>query len=85
MAVFRVALANGDRLVIEPFVIAQAGEALARCDAETVALFAPRVWASVGEADRRHPRALQARYVMDESELAELGRSLGWAAALTAA
>lgn len=74
-----------DRLAIEPCVIAEAGEALARCDGETAALFAPRVWAGLGEADRRSPRALQARYVMDEGELAELGRSLGWTAALTAA
>ena len=75
----------GDRLAIEPCVIARAGEALERCDARTVALFAPRVWAGLGRAERRNPRALEARYVMDEAELAALGRSLGWSAARTAA
>ena len=73
-----------DRVAIEPWVIERAGEALARCDEETVALFAPRVWAGLEQEDKRNPRALQARYVMDALELDELGRSLGWAAAVAA-
>ncbi len=72
---------SADHFAIEPFVIEQASQALARCDEETVALFSPRIWASLEETDRQHPRALQARYVMDEGELDELGRFLGWAAA----
>ena len=74
----------GDRLAIEPCVIERASEALARCDEETVALFAPRVWASLDEPDRRNPRALQARYTMDAGELEQLGRALGWAVAAAA-
>ena len=70
-----------DRFAIEPFVIEQAGPALARCDDETVALFAPRFWATLDEADKQNPRALQARYVIDDRELDELARSLGWAEA----
>ncbi len=69
-----------DRLAIEPFVIEHADQALARCDDETVALFAPRVWAYLDEADKQSPRALQARYVMNRDELDELDRSLGWIA-----
>ena len=72
------------RVAIEPCVIERAGEALARCDDRTVALFAPRVWASLEERDKRNRRAFEARYVMDEGELGELGRSLGWAPALAA-
>ena len=67
-----------DRFTLEPFVIEHAGPALARCDDETVALFAPRVWAALDEIDKQNPRALQARYVIDDRELDELARSLGW-------
>ncbi len=71
-------------LEIEPFVIDGAGAALDRCDDDTVALFAPRVWASLEARERRDPRAFQARYLMDGGELDELARSLGWAAAAAA-
>ena len=30
------------------------------------------------EAARSHPRALELRYVLDEAELLETGRTLGW-------
>ena len=73
-----------DRFAIKPVVIEQPAQTLARCNDETVALFAPRFWASLDEADRLNPRALEARYVIDESELDELARALGWAEALVA-
>jgi len=41
-------------------------------------LFAPRVWAALPEEARSHPRALELRYVLDEAELTEMGRALGW-------
>jgi GntR family transcriptional regulator len=41
-------------------------------------LFAPRTWAALSKAARSHPRALELRYVLDEGELLETGRTLGW-------
>ena len=41
-------------------------------------LFAPRMWAALREEARTHPLALELRYVLDESELREMGRALGW-------
>ena len=40
--------------------------------------FAPRIWAALPEKARSHPRALELRYVLDETELLEMGRTLGW-------
>ncbi|NLI48790.1 MAG: GntR family transcriptional regulator [Acidobacteria bacterium] len=41
-------------------------------------LFTPRVWASLPEAVRVHPRALELRYVFDPAELQALGGAMGW-------
>ena len=41
-------------------------------------LFAPRVWATLTESERAHPRAFEARYVLEQQELDGLGRELGW-------
>ena len=41
-------------------------------------LFSPRVWADLSDDARSHPRAMELRYVLDESELQEMGRALRW-------
>jgi GntR family transcriptional regulator len=41
-------------------------------------LFPPRVWASLPESVRSHPRAVEFRYVLDLQELQTIGQELGW-------
>jgi GntR family transcriptional regulator len=46
-----------------------------------VLLVSPRVWASLEERVRGHPRVHEARYVFDRGELESLARELAWAPA----
>lgn len=41
-------------------------------------LYAPRIWADLGDEERRHPRALPVRYVFDTQEISALAAQLGW-------
>ena len=41
-------------------------------------LFPPRLWASLPESVRSHPRAVELRYIPDSRELQAIGQELGW-------
>ena len=69
----------GSRAVeIEPRVVPDDPAAALDSNDGPPVLFAPRMWAALPEEARTHPRALELRYVLDESELREMGRALGW-------
>ena len=53
-------------------------EALEALGDGEAALFAPRVWGTLSEEQRAHPRALEARYAFDAEELDQVARTLGW-------
>jgi GntR family transcriptional regulator len=74
-----VAALFGSRAVeIEPRVEPEDPTAALDSEDGPPVLFAPRIWAALPEEARRHPRALELRYVLDESELGDMARSLGW-------
>jgi DNA-binding transcriptional regulator YhcF (GntR family) len=41
-------------------------------------LFTPRVWGSLGPAERADPRAMEVRYLFDQAELAAVAERLQW-------
>ena len=41
-------------------------------------LFAPRVWGTLSEKARSHPRVHEVRYVFDPHDLETIGHELGW-------
>jgi GntR family transcriptional regulator len=41
-------------------------------------LFAPRVWGTLGQAERADPRALEVRYLFDRAELDVVGERFRW-------
>jgi hypothetical protein len=41
-------------------------------------LFTPRVWGSLGPAERADPRAMEVRYLFDPAELAAVAERLRW-------
>jgi hypothetical protein len=41
-------------------------------------LFTPRVWGSLGPAERADPRAMEVRYLFDQTELAAVAERLQW-------
>ncbi len=61
----------------ETIVVADGGEALIDTGDGPV-LYAPRIWADLGEEERRHPRAVPIRYVFDTQEISALAARLGW-------
>ncbi len=44
----------------------------------TAVVFSPRVWASLDADARAHPRAIEARYRIDDADLQRIGYQLGW-------
>ena len=73
-----VALFGGESVEVEPRVLADVAELSLGGEGEPPALFPPRVWADLPPEIQRHARALELRYVLDSSELADLGRSFRW-------
>ena len=47
-------------------------------------LFTPRVWGSLGPAERADPRAMEVRYLFDLAELASVAERLQWRARVAA-
>jgi len=76
-------LARIEKYRVVTRVVARPGETLGRMRSGTAVLFAPRLWARLTESERRNPRAVQLRYLVDSEALAELSAKLGWSAADT--
>ena len=73
-----VALFEDRKIRIERRVLGDPSAAPLRSRTGPPVLFAPRVWASLPEKTRSHPRAVELRYVLDKEELQEMGRALRW-------
>ena len=63
---------------VEPMVVETPSQISLRSKNGPPILFAPRVWAKLPEKMRRHPRAIEIRYVLDGSELTQLAGKLQW-------
>ncbi len=63
-----------------PLVTDDPADAL-REESGSPVLFSPRVWGGLDPALRAHPRAFEARYVLDADGLDALAHSLGWSKA----
>lgn len=72
------ALLPADRFSVSARVTRRPAELLERKGIDGAVLFAPRIWSHLDEAARRHPAAVQLRYVIESSSLTELGEALNW-------
>jgi len=72
-----------NRFSIEPHVVRRPGELLASSK-RTPVLFTPRAWAGLSRDEQRDPRAFKVRYVIEPTELEEMGARFHWAPRRTA-
>lgn len=68
---------------VETLVSREPSAFLAGPPVDAPRLFAPRVWAELSDAEREDPRAIEIRYVIDDSDLEKLAEALaggaeGW-------
>jgi len=71
-------LLPADRYSITARVTKRPAELLGRRGLKGAVLFAPRIWARLDETTRRHPAAVQLRYVIGPSSMNTLGEVLVW-------
>jgi hypothetical protein len=67
----------GDCSVSVEQQIANDPATLLRSRSGPLPLFSPRLWATLPEQARSHPRALELRYVLDPAELQAMAAALG--------
>jgi GntR family transcriptional regulator len=63
---------------IRTLVASNPATALHVAGREQPVLFTPRVWGSLGPAERADPRAIEVRYLFDPAELDAVGERLQW-------
>jgi hypothetical protein len=63
---------------IRTLVASNPATALHVAGKEQPVLFTPRVWGSLGPAERADPRAIEVRYLFDPAELDAVGERLQW-------
>lgn len=65
---------------LAPLVVPDASDAFGAAGSARAILFSPRMWGALADEQRSDGRALEVRYLIDPSELRELGRGFGWRA-----